>query len=82
LWTLRLIRDDYDVATLPVFDEDSGLLGIDDDSITSLDGTANQFVVVWHDPITTTDRRARAKNAGAIRAAGGVITTTKEYPGL
>ncbi|HHM6504422.1 TPA: hypothetical protein ACRNL2_006263, partial [Pseudomonas aeruginosa] len=27
LWTLRLIRDDYDVATLPVFDEDSGLLG-------------------------------------------------------
>ncbi|MFO7184158.1 hypothetical protein P3C98_11510, partial [Pseudomonas aeruginosa] len=58
LWTLRLIRDDYDVATLPVFDEDSGLLGIDEDSITSLDGTANQFVVVWHDPITNTDRRA------------------------
>ncbi|HGT3097798.1 hypothetical protein [Pseudomonas aeruginosa] len=82
LWTLRLIREDYDVATLPVFDEDSGLLGIDEDSITSLDGTANQFVVVWHDPITNTDRRARAKNAGAIRAAGGVITTTKEYPGL
>ncbi|ELN5366380.1 hypothetical protein RZ907_005696, partial [Pseudomonas aeruginosa] len=82
LWTLRLIRDDYDVATLPVFDEDSGLLGIDEDSITALDGTANQFVVVWHDPITNTDRRARAKNAGAIRAAGGVITTTKEYPGL
>ncbi|MGK3000195.1 hypothetical protein ACSLBU_33905, partial [Pseudomonas aeruginosa] len=54
----------------------------DEDSITSLDGTANQFVVVWHDPITNTDRRARAKNAGAIRAAGGVITTTKEYPGL
>ncbi|HBO8891571.1 TPA: hypothetical protein L5C98_002005 [Pseudomonas aeruginosa] len=82
LWTLRLIRDDYQVDDLPLFDEDSGLLGIDEDSVTALDSAANQFIVVWHDPISNKDRRVREKNAGAIRAAGGVITTTKGYPGL
>jgi len=82
LWTLRLIRGDYDVAALPLFDEDSGLLGIDEDTVASADTETNEIVVVWHDPLTNQDRMVREKNVGAVRAAGGVISTTRQYPGL
>jgi hypothetical protein len=82
LLTLRLIRDDYDRESLPVFSVTSGLLGIDDGSTSSGSVAANEVVVTWHDPVSNEDRQVRERNLGAIRAAGGTITTKTDYPGI
>jgi len=82
LWTLRLIRDDYKQDELPLFEQGTGLLAIDEQQISAADSAANQFIVKWTDPRDGNTRQSRAKNLGAIQQAGGVITTTSDYPGL
>jgi len=82
LWTLRLIRDDYKKEDLPLFEQGTGLLAIDEQQISAADSAANQFIVKWTDPRDGNTRQARAKNLGAIAQAGGVITTTSDYPGI
>lgn len=81
-WHLRLIRADYDPASLPLFDEDSGLLGIDDDDNAASAGSANELVVKWHDPLKDQDRQWRERNLAAIQADGQVLSTTLDYSGL
>jgi len=82
LLTLRLIRDDYDHGSLPTFTATTGLLGIDDASTSSGNIAANEVIASWHDPIANEDRQVRERNLGAIRAAGGSITTKTDYPGI
>lgn len=82
LLTLKLIRDDYDVNTLPTFDAMSGLLGIDEDSTSSGNISANEVIVTFQSPIDNTPRQVRERNIGAIRAAGTVISTKTDYPGI
>lgn len=82
LVALRLIRDDYVVASLPLFDADSGLLAIDDDDAASQGSGINEVVVKFRSPIDGKDRQVRVKNPGAIHALGGVASVTKDYPGL
>jgi len=82
LWTLRLIRDDYQKDDLPLFEQGSGLLAIDEQQTAAADSAANQFIVKWTDPRDGNTRQSRAKNLGAIQQAGGVITTTSDYPGI
>lgn len=81
LLTLHLIRDDYDVNQLPVYDYMTGLLGIDDDDTGAQDTAANEILVKWHNPVTNEDCQVRWQNLAAIRANGKISTTT-EYPGL
>lgn len=82
LVVLRLIRDDYDVGSLPLFDADSGLLGIDDDNAGAQSTGINQVVVRYRNPVDGEDRSARVKNPAAIHALGAVASTTRDYPGL
>jgi len=82
LWTLRLIRDDYQKDDLPLFEQGSGLLAIDEQQTAAADSAANQHIVKWTDPRDGKTRQSRSKNLGAIQQAGGVITTTSDYPGL
>ncbi|SEJ50224.1 Putative phage tail protein [Azotobacter beijerinckii] len=81
-WHIRLIRDDYDAGTLPLFDEDSGLLGIDEDDNGASAGAANELVVKWHDPLEDEDRQWRERNLAAVQSDGQVLSTTLDYPGL
>lgn len=82
LLTLRLIRDDYEIEDLPVFEPGKGLLEILVDDSGSQDIAANEIVVKYHDPISNTDGEARAHNAGARIAQGSTNSVTKEFPGL
>ncbi|MFY1053550.1 hypothetical protein ACOQNP_18180 [Ectopseudomonas khazarica] len=82
LITLKLIRDDYDVAGLPLFDEDSGLLSIEDDETGSAVLAPSQLYVEYTDAITGETRRARAVNPAIAQAQGGPSSETKSYPGL
>lgn len=69
-------RDNYNVADLPHFTFDTGLLGIDDDDTASQMGGTNEVVVKYKDPVAKQDKQVRAKNLGAIHAAGGVTNST------
>jgi hypothetical protein len=80
---LKLIRADYTVSALPLFDEDSGLLGIDDDENAASAGSTNELIVRWHDPIEDQTRQVRERNLAGIHADGGqIVSQTLEFPGL
>jgi len=79
---LRLIRDDYNPDTLPLFTYDSGLLGIDDDDAAASDKAINEQVVKYRDPVTNDDKRVRVQNLAAIQATRNVFSQTTEYVGI
>ena len=79
---VKLIRDDYVAATLPIFGYDSGLLGIDDEQATAADAITNEIMVSWFDPVKKRQRQtAPVQNLGSIQAVGR-HTSVREYPGL
>lgn len=81
--SLKLIRDDYAIETLPLFDYETGLLGIDEEQISTPATATNEVIVNWHDPIKDEDRQtAPVQNLGAIQAAGVRNSATRDYPGL
>jgi hypothetical protein len=82
LYKIKLIRDDYDPDTLPVFDTDSGLLSIDEATNTSPYNLTNEIVVAWHNPITDEDAQQRAHNLALIQTQGALSSDTRDYPGI
>lgn len=82
LFHLSLIRDNYTVSALQLFDEDSGLLSIDDDDNTAASGATNEIIVQWHDPETDKDRQWRERNLAAVHADGQILSQTLRYPGI
>ncbi len=82
LITLKLIRDDYNVADLPLFDEESGLLSIEDDETGSAVHSPSQLYVEFVDAITGKKERARAVNPAIAQVQGGPSSETKSYPAI
>lgn len=81
-WEIKLVRDDYDPQTLPVFDYDSGLVAIDEDGASAPAESVNEIVVTYHDPITNEDRQVRVQNLAGIQSAGAVRSQTLQFPGI
>ncbi|MCL2524610.1 MAG: phage tail protein [Betaproteobacteria bacterium] len=81
---LRLVRDDYDPATLPIFDADSGLLAVEEFESAAIFDGPSEVVVKFISPLARGEMRSvRQRNAAAITTAGGaVVSLTREYPGL
>jgi hypothetical protein len=71
-YTLRLLRDDYDPATIPHFDLDTGLLEIEEDDSGSSEGV-NEVVITGFDPQTRQDFQVRAH---------GPVSRSIEFKGL
>lgn len=80
---IRLLRDDYDVNSLPLFDEDSGLLDItkDETSAGDADSVPSQLIVQYEDAITGETRTVRAVNSAVAQRDGGRSSEQVEYPG-
>ncbi|WP_313043282.1 hypothetical protein [Acinetobacter sp.] len=81
LWRLDLIRDNYDVSTLPSFNFNTGLLRVEEDNNSSNDLVTNQTIISYVDPITNETRPARAENLAAIQRHG-IILENKTYTGI
>lgn len=79
---LRLIRDDYDAASLPLFDYDSGLLSIDDDDSSAQTTGCNEVVVKYVRPADGSGGQVRVQNIAAIQSTGAVASASKDYPGI
>lgn len=78
---LQLLRADYDVGTLPVFDE-SNIVALESFQRVGYGDTVNEIVVVYCDVETNTDVPVAVQNLANITAQGGVVSTTRQYPGL
>lgn len=80
---IKLIRDDYVRDTLPLFDNESGLLEISEAAVSSQTQMINEVRVTYRDPVSNEDRTVRASNIASVQAAGGVTnSSTKNYKGL
>lgn len=79
---IKLIRDDYDVADLPLFTPSSGLIEIEEDDTASSENAVNEVIVVGHDPLTDQPIRGRSFNLAAFRANGAPVTLDQTYKGL
>lgn len=80
---LKLIRKDYDAATLPIYTTDSGMLELTENSVSALGPGVNEFVVEYTDPISGDTRTKNAQNLASLQATNGVFNSLKKaYPGL
>lgn len=81
LLSIRLIRDDYDATTLPLFDEDSGLLEITQEQATSSASAPSQLVVKFVDQVRGDPRQVVIANNAVAAATGRRSTESVEYFG-
>lgn len=82
LLTLKPIRQDYDVDTLPHFTPDTGLLGIEEDDTPSQQAGWNEVIVRYKRPQDGKSGQVRIQNLASVQSGGGRHTITKEYPAL
>ncbi len=81
LITITLIRDDYNLNDLPVFDEDNGLLEIKFDSANNTE-VPSQVILKYTDAITFQECSVRANNPAVAQAQGGRSAETVEFLGI
>ncbi|MDF3932925.1 hypothetical protein [Pseudomonas citronellolis] len=83
LLSIRLLRDDYVVSSLPLFDEDSGLLDITRDEASSNDSTSvpSIMVVKYVDAIDGKTKQVRGVNSAVAARDGGQTVQVVDYPG-
>ena len=79
---LRLIRNDYDPATLPIFTPSSGLLEIVEDDSSSQDVAINEIVATGHDTISNNEIQVRVQNIAARQSQGAPNSRPEKYPGI
>lgn len=83
LLRLKLIRADYVVDDVPLFDQELGLCEITEATVVSNAPLINEVRVTYRDPITNEDHTVFARNYASLQTDGqGVNSLTKEYKGL
>lgn len=82
LWEIKLIRNDYDEASLPVFDR-SNVISWRNISFPEPHTLVNQLVVTWTDPDKDDKASLTISNPARIRMNNSLIVQEKvEYPGI
>lgn len=80
LWTIKLLRDDYDPNTVPVMTVDNANLS---NFRRKLWGEiANEVVVTWTNPETEKEETVSSQDLAAISRQGGTISSSKNYYGV
>lgn len=80
LWTLKLLRDDYDAASLPVLDESN--CQAKNRKRRLWGETINEIIVSYTDPNTESEVTVSAHDLGNIAIQGGVVSETRDYYGI
>ena len=80
---LKLIRFDYDPATLPIYDSTTGILEIKEADVSALGPGINEVVVSYVDPVSGLVRTTTAQNLASLQSTRGVFNSIKKtYNGL
>jgi hypothetical protein len=80
LLTLKLIRNDYSVPSLPVFTPDNST--VTNFSRKLWGETINEIVVTWTNPDNEEEETVVAQDLANIEAQGGVISDGRNYYGV
>jgi hypothetical protein len=80
--TIRLLRNDYVEANLPLFAKDSGLIDIQEDETSSQDDIFSEMIGQGFDPITKTQFTVRAHNNAARQSQGGPNPESRDLSGI
>jgi hypothetical protein len=80
LYTLKLLRDDYDVGTLRVMYPDNA-------TVTSFQRkmwgeTINEIAVTWTNPVNEQEETVTVQNLAAVAAQGAPIADSRNYYGV
>lgn len=77
---LKLIRDDYVVEDLPVFDE-SNIIRLNSYERPSMSETVNELSVKYADG-NDDEQVVTVHNLANVQAQGAIVSQTREYPGI
>ncbi len=80
-FALRLVREDYDPETLPVFDE-SNVVRLVSFERPSFAEMVNEIVVVYRPQGSANDDSVTVQDLAAIQAQEGIVSQTVNYPGI
>jgi hypothetical protein len=80
--TIRLLRNDYDQAALPLFTPSSGLIDILEDDSASQDDIFNEMIGQGFDPITKTQFTVRVHNLAARHSQGAPNPEPRDLSGI
>lgn len=78
---LKALRADYDPDYLPVYDENS-IISVDNYQRPGYGETINEITVVYREYGTAKDASITVQDLANIQAQGGVVSQTRQYPGL
>lgn len=78
---LKLIRGDYDVNLIPIFNE-SNIISLDSFQRSGWSETVNEIVVVYTDAATFKPATLSVQNMANIAIQGALISKTVNYPGI
>lgn len=82
LLDLDLIRDNYNVDDLPVFDRNSGLLSVDQSEAATPADAISEIIVKYNDVLLNEAQEVRAQNLALIQSNEGTSSKTNTYDGI
>lgn len=81
LFVLKLIRANYDVATLPVLNPDN-VIALESYQRAAWGETTNEIVLIYTKADTFKETSITVQELANIQAQGGVVSQTNRYPGI
>lgn len=76
-----LIRDNYDLDDLPVFDK-SNILEVTEFEPPGLEDTTNEITISYKDPVSGNKGAITLQSLASVQAQGRVVSEKRDYPGL
>lgn len=80
-FVFKLYRDDYDIETIPAFDEDN-ILKLNSYQRPAYGEMINEIVLVYRKRGALKDSVLTFQDLSSIQAQGGIISQTVQYPGI
>ena len=78
----RLVRDDYEIDTLPLFTPQTGLVSISDEDSASSTDSFNEIIGTSVDPVTNLKFQVRAQNLASFQSKKSVSSLDQDYKGI
>lgn len=81
LFTMKLIRDDYSIPSLPVFD-DSNIVALDSFQRPTFAEMVNEVTIIYRKRGDFQDSSVTFQDLASAQAQGGVVAQTMNFPGV
>ena len=81
LFELKLLRADYTVSSLPIFDE-SNIVKVDNFQRAAWGETVNEVVVQYTSRFTGKPQAVTVQDLANMQVQGGLISVTHKFPGI